>query len=97
MAGTFRLGIELGNEAMQGPEDVARALHRLAEDLVIGAPMMYDRWNDGGGKIRDENGNTVGTWDYEPELDTCEGCGRPDGDPEAPGDPCGVCGAGHDY
>ena len=60
MTGTFRLGIELGNDAMQTPEDVADALRDIADRI--------ERGDLTGGGIRDENGNTVGSWDYEPEA-----------------------------
>jgi hypothetical protein len=50
----FTLSIELGNEAMQTGEDVARALREVAKKLDGG---------DDSGRIRDENGNTVGEWD----------------------------------
>lgn len=57
MSGYFELRIELGNEAMANIEDVRQALHYLAEGLYE-APM--DR------KVIDGNGNTVGTYHYEP-------------------------------
>ncbi len=53
----FTLDIKLGNEAMQRDEDVADALHRVANDIV----------NTGAGNliIRDLNGNTVGRCKFE--------------------------------
>lgn len=55
----FTLSIELGNEAMQTPEDVARALRQLAGG--------FDTWhcwpdplNEG---VVDTNGNGVGRWE----------------------------------
>jgi hypothetical protein len=75
----FRLGIELGNAAMSTPADVGRALEKVAAGLVAGG------W-DGieSGRIRDENGNTVGSWDVEdpPEDPHCGECGL---DPEHDG------------
>lgn len=64
MSGTFQLSIELGNAAMSTPADVGRALEKVAAALVVGS------W-DGieSGHIRDENGNTVGSWDVEVEDD----------------------------
>jgi hypothetical protein len=50
----FTLNIELGNEAMQTGEDVARALRAVAKKLDGGADS---------GRVQDENGNTVGEWD----------------------------------
>ena len=52
---TFTLHIELGNDAMQTPADVARVLHRLADGL---ANVEFG----GGGRIPDVNGNTIGRW-----------------------------------
>ena len=55
---TISIEIETGNEGMQTPEDVARALSRAAA-----------RIEDGGdsGPIRDYNGNTVGRWEVSGE------------------------------
>jgi DUF917 family protein len=53
---TFTLTIELGNDAMQTPQDVADALEDVA-DRMMGALEFFH------GKIMDENGNTVGTFD----------------------------------
>jgi Flp pilus assembly protein TadG len=50
----FKLSIELGNDAMQTAEDVANALQDIADELASGAS---------DGHIRDDNGNTVGTWE----------------------------------
>lgn len=53
----FTLRIDLGNDAMQTPTDVANALRVLADRLDGGV------WGDGTSEsIRDENGNTVGDW-----------------------------------
>lgn len=56
--GTFRLGIELGNAAMSTPQHVARALQEVARRIDHGGEFIE-------GNIRDENGNTVGSWDVE--------------------------------
>jgi hypothetical protein len=53
----FVLSINLGNEAMMDPPDVAQALLDIAKILS----------RDGGdamehGVVRDANGNTVGEW-----------------------------------
>lgn len=50
----FRLALELGNDAMREPEHVADALEQVAERLREGATS---------GRVRDENGNTVGRWE----------------------------------
>lgn len=57
MPDTFTLTIELGNDAMQAPEDVARALRRVAVDVerVEFTPLPVH--------VRDANGNTVGRWE----------------------------------
>lgn len=54
MFDTFTLEIELGNAAMQDGPDVARALRDVADRIENGLEAR--------GKIRDENGNTVGTY-----------------------------------
>jgi hypothetical protein len=51
----FELSIDMGNDAMQYPGDVARALREVADAIDNGAA---------DGRIRDENGNTVGAWDF---------------------------------
>lgn len=67
----FTLTLKLGNAAMQTPEDVADALRRAAESVILATRVGVT--NQG---IRDENGNTVGSWtldlpEPEPEPD-CE-------------------------
>jgi len=57
----FELKINLGNEAMQCPSDVAEALRKLAKKLDAGGDFAL---NDGG-KIMDANGNSVGEWTVE--------------------------------
>lgn len=58
----FVLKIELGNDAMQTPNDVADALRKLAtrlQDCIwSGDPTALER-------IRDANGATVGSWTVE--------------------------------
>jgi hypothetical protein len=72
MGGSFKLTIEMGNAAMSTPADVGRALEKVAGGLVSSG------W-DGieSGRIRDENGNTVGSWSVAdpPEDPYCEECG----------------------
>ena len=53
----FTLRIEMGNEAMQTPEDVAESLRDVANRLNYGADSRS-------GKIRDYNGNVVGEWGF---------------------------------
>ncbi len=50
----FELSITLGNDAMQGGPDVARALRQVADRIEDGLEAR--------GSIRDDNGNTVGTY-----------------------------------
>jgi hypothetical protein len=54
----FTLTIDLGNDAMQREEDIARALRRIADRIDGGAT---------DGAVMDDNGNKVGSWvvDYE--------------------------------
>lgn len=51
----FQLKINMGNDAMQHPDDVANSLESIAKDLRNGV---------GGGRIRDLNGNSVGDFDF---------------------------------
>lgn len=53
----FTVRIELGNEAMRTPADVAGALRKLASKLEQSD--VYDH------TIRDENGNTIGESEAE--------------------------------
>ena len=61
----FTLTINLGNDAMKTGEDLAAALHAVADKLAAlgGDPIEEDRDDfDGSGRIRDDNGNGVGAW-----------------------------------
>ena len=53
MGKKFVLEIDLGNAAMERPEEIAEALHRTAYVICGGI---------GEGTIRDLNGNTVGSF-----------------------------------
>jgi len=54
MSGKFTLTINLGNDAVQGPDDIAQLLTKVAARLTgIG---------DHIGRITDYNGNVVGEW-----------------------------------
>ena len=56
----FTLEIKLGNDAMQTPSDVRKAIaHSLDNDVVFDGDIMAvgDKY-----LIRDYNGNTVGKW-----------------------------------
>jgi hypothetical protein len=80
----FQLTINLGNAAMQDNHDVAKALRAVADRLskftsTGWSPYALD------GKIKDDNGNTVGSWEVKPEVEcipslgecsTCIGVGR---------------------
>ena len=52
----FELKVELGNEAMNEPRDLAKALRTVAAELEDGEQF--------GGDIADDNGNTVGTYAF---------------------------------
>lgn len=58
MEGKFVLTINLGNEAMQTPGDIAYALTRAAQDVQSGY---------GAGRVWDVFGNTVGSFDITEE------------------------------
>lgn len=53
----FTLEITLGNAAMKSREDLASALRKVAGELCDGSDS---------GRIRDVNGNTVGTYGHGP-------------------------------
>lgn len=53
----FTLHLQLGNEAMQTPEDIARELHAVAEQ-IIETPAAD-------GTITELNGNSVGSFHME--------------------------------
>ena len=58
--GSFKLEIELGNDAMRSPFHIARVLEAIAKRL--------DRKDDHDHEsraINDNNGNRVGVWTYE--------------------------------
>ena len=63
---TFTLTIELGNDAMRSPAELLAAVELSMRDVVA-------FWDDGPlspgeyGRIRDENGNTVGNWEVTGE------------------------------
>ena len=54
---TFRLKIELGNDAMQNGHDIATALRTVIAQLDLYGDVTAISSN-----IRDLNGNTVGDW-----------------------------------
>lgn len=55
-SGKFSMRITLGNDAMQTPEHVAAALCHAAGRILRG---------EDGGKVMDDNGNSVGVWNLE--------------------------------
>jgi hypothetical protein len=57
---TFKLSIELGNDAIQTPDDVATVL-RVIADLAWWSPWESTE----SGCIQDVNGNPVGAWEWE--------------------------------
>jgi hypothetical protein len=58
----FTLTIDLGNSAMDEPQDVARALDEVAFDLKRNGFVGEGE----SGLIRDLNGNRVGSWEVTP-------------------------------
>ena len=55
---TFTLKMELGNESMQSPLDVAR----LLEQVAAGVASEEEFKRGDSGEIQDLNGKTVGEW-----------------------------------
>jgi hypothetical protein len=53
MNGTFKLEVVLGSEGMRSLDELASALHRVAERL---------RDSQGGGLVRSQDGTKVGTF-----------------------------------
>jgi hypothetical protein len=64
----FTLEIELGNDAMSTPADIAGALRDLAGRLE-GTDTLGIRYTGHGDTIRDANNNTVGSWDVSERPD----------------------------
>jgi hypothetical protein len=54
MADVFGLEITLGNDAMRNRYDIAEALRGVAERIEAGSVDS--------GKVKDLNGNSVGSW-----------------------------------
>jgi hypothetical protein len=59
MDGTFTLTVTLGNEAMCTTEDVADLLVNAATRIRNAGYAAIE------GKLRDANGNTVGSWSFD--------------------------------
>lgn len=59
-ASKFVIEIELGNEEMKFPQHIAAALTDVARQVKHVAMMK-----GGSTKIKDVNGNTVGSWSYK--------------------------------
>jgi hypothetical protein len=57
---TIKIVLNLGNDAFCEPEHVVNTLRRLANDLEL------DGWDNLPNKLRDVNGNTVGTVEVIP-------------------------------
>lgn len=53
----FKLDVELGNAAMRSPAHLANALKRVSDRI-----RLHEIHEGESGKIRDINGNTVGSW-----------------------------------
>jgi fido (protein-threonine AMPylation protein) len=65
----FTLEIELGNDAMQTPAQIANALHdvegrlRDTHSMLRGNGISFEFTPSGIHPFRDANGNTVGKWE----------------------------------
>ena len=57
MNGKFTINIELGNDAMRTRKAVSRILAIISDNIL--------QTTSDEGRIRDTNGNTVGTWKFE--------------------------------
>jgi hypothetical protein len=63
----FKLTIELGNDAMQTENDVARVMREwIRRNTGQGSGAQFSMQPGRSGVIRDENGNKVGRWEVEP-------------------------------
>ena len=62
MDGKFTLEIGMGNSAMRSSESLALALEAVAKKIRDPRSRMLAGAETG--KIRDDNGNTVGAWHY---------------------------------
>lgn len=56
----FNVSIELGNDLMRTSRQVKKALVGVGERLMAAIPQVINREDEG--RIRDDNGNTVGHW-----------------------------------
>jgi len=59
---SFKLELQLGNDAMNGVCDIVRALRGVADRLQSNQYPLDESITRG---IRDENGNHVGAWNIE--------------------------------
>jgi hypothetical protein len=57
---TMKVTITTGNDAMTTPDDLARALKRLADTLRGSGETLDEVLTEG--RILDDNGNVVGNW-----------------------------------
>jgi len=62
----FLLQIRMGNAAMLSSADVARSLREVAERVERHAFTVSTHATRANQPIRDENGDTVGSWRYGP-------------------------------
>lgn len=62
MDGTFKIKIEMGNDAMQTPRELAQALREVAAEIE-GIDLRETKSR----RISDDNGNTVGKWSFDGE------------------------------
>lgn len=65
VSGKFKLNIEMGNDAMQTPRELAEALRELATRVES----IEEDETNAGAKVLDDNGNEVGAWEYDVEVE----------------------------
>ncbi len=61
--GSFKIELDMGNDAMQSAEDVAGALIRIAAMVKRDGLLRNSEQS-----VRDDNGNCVGTFKYNGRL-----------------------------
>lgn len=63
----LKVEIEIGNDAMVTGDDLARAVHRVAESVANilddGEPIKHSLLASS--NVRDDNGNRVGSWSID--------------------------------
>lgn len=62
----FNLTIELGNDLMRTSRHLKKALAGVGERVMAAIPQVINR--EESGRIRDDNGNTVGEWNVVKDV-----------------------------